>query len=170
MPDGDYVSAIKRFSGKEYAPGDFVDIKGNVLGRHKGIVCYTIGQRKGLGISASNPLYVLRIDVENNRVVLGSNEDLFTRTAFVEDVNWIVPPVSGRDVQCKAKVRYRMQEKPCTVMPLGEGRCRLVFDEPQRAITPGQSAVFYDGDVVLGGGIISARRCSEISFKNSGKG
>ncbi len=156
VPDGDYVSAIKRFTGKEYTPGDFVDAQGNVLGQHKGVISYTIGQRKGLGISAAYPLYVTKLDMENNRVVLGKNEDLFSKEVYVEDINWINPDAQADKFQCKAKVRYRMTEQPCTVERIGDTKAKITFDEPQRAITPGQSAVFYDGDVVLGGGIIKA--------------
>ncbi len=155
VPDGDYVSAIKRFSGKEYAPGDFVDSSGKVLGRHKGIVSYTIGQRKGLGISAEYPLYVTKIDTANNQVVLGKNEELFSVDVYVEDINWINKIDLQKEFRCKAKVRYRMTEQPCRVEPIGDNSAHIVFDEPQRAITPGQSAVFYDGDIVLGGGIIN---------------
>lgn len=154
VPDGDYVSALKRFTGKEYEPGEFVDADGNVLGQHKGIVGYTIGQRKGLGISAAHPLYVTKLDVPNNKVVLGKNEDLFTRDVYVKDINWIGPDETLESFSCKAKVRYRMAEQPCTVEKIGPTSAKIIFDEPQRAITPGQSAVFYDGEVVLGGGII----------------
>lgn len=154
VPDGDYVSALKRFTGKEYAPGDFVDQDGNVMGTHKGIVGYTIGQRKGLGISAEHPLYVTALDVKNNRVILGKNEDLFTTTTIVKNINWIDPTDDRPTFKCKAKVRYRMTEQPCTVERIDATSAKVVFDEPQRAITPGQAAVFYDGDVVLGGGTI----------------
>ena len=152
VPDGDYAAAIKRFTGKVYKPGDFVDMEGNVLGQHKGIINYTIGQRKGLGISAEHPLYVVKLDMENNRVILGTNDDLFSREVIVENINWINPV--GDTVTCKAKIRYRMKEQPCTITKTGETSAKILFDEPQRAATPGQSAVFYDGDVVLGGGII----------------
>ncbi len=153
VPDGDYATAIKRFTGKEYAPGDFVDMEGNVLGKHKGIINYTIGQRKGLGISAEHPLYVVKLDMENNRVILGSNDDLFSREVNVVNINWINPVEDT--ITCKAKIRYRMKEQPCTIEKTSESSAKIIFDEPQRAATPGQSAVFYDGDVVLGGGIIT---------------
>ena len=153
VPDGDYAAAIKRFTGKDYEPGDFVDMEGNVLGRHKGIINYTIGQRKGLGISAEHPLYVVKLDMENNRVILGTNDDLFSREVNVVNINWINPVEDT--IICKAKIRYRMKEQPCTITKTGETSAKIVFDEPQRAATPGQSAVFYDGDVVLGGGIIT---------------
>ena len=127
---------------------------GNVLGRHNGLVCYTIGQRKGLGISAAHPLYVVRLDTEKNQVVLGKNEDLFSRDVTVSEINWINPNKLEDSFKCKAKIRYRMEEQPCLVERTGDNTAKIIFDEPQRAITPGQSAVFYDGEVVLGGGII----------------
>lgn len=154
VPDGDYVSALKRFSGKVYEPGYFVDRRGNIIGKHKGIVAYTIGQRKGLGISAAKPLYVCEIDVDNNRVVLGENEDLFSRSVDVREVTWISGIVPEAPVSCKVKLRYRMKEQPAVIYPNKDNIVHIEFEEPQRAKTPGQAAVFYDGDVVLGGGII----------------
>ena len=154
VPDGDYVGALKRFTGKEYEPGQFVDTKGNVLGEHKGIVSYTIGQRKGLGIAYEHPLYVVELDVPNNKVILGKNEDLFSKEALVENINWIDPEDDRTEIRCKAKVRYRMTEQPCVVKKIDATKALVIFDEPQRAITPGQSAVFYEDEVVLGGGTI----------------
>jgi tRNA-specific 2-thiouridylase len=154
VPDGDYVGALKRFTGKEYEPGEFVDTKGNVLGEHKGIVSYTIGQRKGLGIAYEHPLYVVELDVPNNKVVLGKNEDLFSKESLVENINWIDPEDDRTEIRCKAKVRYRMTEQPCVVKKIDATKALVIFDEPQRAITPGQSAVFYEDEVVLGGGTI----------------
>lgn len=154
VPDGDYAAAIKRFSGREYECGKFVDRNGNVLGDHKGIVHYTIGQRKGLGISSTEPYYVCDIKLETNEVVLGRNEDLFTAQVNVCDVNRIVPYKDGDTVRAKAKIRYRQKEQDATVTFLPEGRAKIVFDEPQRAVTKGQAAVFYDKDVVIGGGTI----------------
>lgn len=154
VPDGDYVSAIKRFSGKEYEPGEFVDKSGHVLGKHKGIVAYTIGQRKGLGISSDRLLYVCEIDLKNNKVILGDNEDLFSKTADVCDVNWISGYAPEKPVNCKVKLRYQMKEQPAVVYPGKDNTVHIEFEQPQRAKTPGQAAVFYDEDVVLGGGII----------------
>ncbi len=154
VPDGDYVSSLKRFTGKEYEPGNFVDLNGNVLGRHNGIVGYTIGQRKGLGISYEHPLYVVSLDTEKNEVVLGKNDDLFSKDVLVKNINWIDPEDSRTEFDCSAKVRYRMSDKPCHVKRVGDKAAKVTFFEPQRAITPGQAAVFYDGDVVLGGGTI----------------
>ena len=154
VPDGDYARVIELNTGKKYPPGDFVDRGGNILGTHKGIIHYTIGQRKGLGISAATPLYVTKIDTENNTVVLGQSDDLFSDTAFVEDFNFISGEAPTAPFRCAAKIRYRQKEQPATAYPLSDGRVKLVFDAPQRAITPGQAAVLYDGDTVIGGGTI----------------
>lgn len=154
VPNGDYASVIEKYSGITPKPGDFVDTKGNVMGKHKGIIHYTIGQRKGLGLALKEPAYVQRLDVENNRVILGSNEELFRCNLTASDVNWISGEVPGKPIRCSAKIRYKHVEQPCTVTPTGSDSFSLVFDEPQRAITPGQSVVLYDGEEVLGGGII----------------
>ena len=156
VPDGDYAGMIKRYRGREYPQGDFVDLNGNVLGRHEGIINYTIGQRRGLGIPADRRLYVYRIDVPGNRVILADDRDLFSREVSIRDFHWITGDAPLGDFRCSAKIRYRHREQPATVSILGEGIARIVFDEPQRAVTPGQSAVLYDGDIVLGGGIITA--------------
>ena len=154
VPDGDYARVIELNTGKKYEPGDFVDKQGNVLGRHRGIINYTIGQRKGLGISAAAPLYVCSIDTKNNTVVLGDDKDLYSDTLEADEFNWISGVVPASPVRCRAKIRYRQKEQPATAYPVGDAMVKIVFDEPQRAITPGQSAVLYDGDVVLGGGTI----------------
>lgn len=154
VPDGDYVAALKRFSGKEYPSGDFVNKKGEVIGKHKGLVAYTIGQRKGLGVSADRPLYVCQIDTENNRVVLGDNEDLFSKSVDVREVHWISGKSPKEPISCKVKIRYRMEEQSATLYPGENQTAHIEFDQPQRAKTAGQAAVFYDGDIVLGGGVI----------------
>lgn len=154
VPGGDYASMIERYTGKTFKPGNFVDVNGNVIGPHKGIIHYTIGQRRGLGIPAKDRLYVIKLDVEKNEVVLGSNEDLFSKTVKVSDLNWIEGSDIPTDFRCSAKIRYRMNEQPCSVHYEGDGHATITFDEAQRAATPGQSAVLYDGDTVLGGGII----------------
>lgn len=154
VPDGDYASMIQRYTDKSFEEGDFVDTNGNVLGRHKGLIHYTIGQRRGLGIAASDRLYVLKLDIPNNRVILGSNEELFSREVNVRDFNWIAGDEIPSEFRCSAKIRYKHKEQPCTVKYLGNRKATITFDEPQRAATPGQSAVLYDGDVVLGGGVI----------------
>ena len=154
VPDGDYAGFIARFTGHDCPAGDFVDEEGHVLGRHKGIVHYTVGQRKGLGIAADAPLYVKQIDAASNRVVLSGNESLFSRELTANDFNWIAYDVPPRELRASARVRYHQREQAATVTVLGDGRVHLVFDEPQRAITPGQAVVLYDGDTVLGGGTI----------------
>ncbi len=154
VPNGDYAGFIARFTGHDCPAGDFVDEEGHVLGRHKGIVHYTVGQRKGLGIAADAPLYVKQIDAASNRVVLSGNESLFSRELTANDFNWIAYDVPPRELRASARVRYHQREQAATVTVLGDGRVHLVFDEPQRAITPGQAIVLYDGDTVLGGGTI----------------
>lgn len=154
VPDGDYATVIEKYSGAKEKPGNFVDTEGNILGKHKGITHYTVGQRKGLGLALHTPVYVKRIDVERNEVVLSSNEELFERELTASEVNWISGEVPDKEVKCSAKIRYRHKEQPCTVTVIGEGRIKVVFDEPQRAITPGQAVVLYSGDEVLGGGVI----------------
>ena len=154
VPNGDYAGFIARFTGHNCSAGDFVDEDGHVLGRHKGIVHYTVGQRKGLGIAADAPLYVKQIDAASNRVVLSGNESLFSRELTANDFNWIAYDVPPRELRASARVRYHQREQAATVTVLGDGRVHLVFDEPQRAITPGQAVVLYDGDTVLGGGTI----------------
>lgn len=154
VPDGDYAGFIGRYTGKDYPDGDFVDEDGNVLGEHKGIIKYTIGQRKGLGLALPAPLYVCRKDMENNRVILGPNDHLFSRTLEACDFNWIAFEEPVEPFHAAVKVRYSQKESPATVTSLGNGRVRIDFDEPVRAITSGQAAVVYDGDTVIGGGTI----------------
>ena len=154
VPDGDYAAVVRKITGNAPVPGDFVDKDGRVLGEHKGIIKYTIGQRKGLGIAMGHPIFVCEICPENNTVILGENEDLMKREVLVRNFNWISGEVPEGPLRCSAKTRYRMKDQPAVIYPLEDGGARIVFDEPQRAITRGQSAVAYDGDVVLGGGEI----------------
>ncbi|MBQ6602948.1 MAG: tRNA 2-thiouridine(34) synthase MnmA [Eubacterium sp.] len=154
VPDGDYASVIETNTGKTYPPGDFTDEEGNVLGRHKGIIHYTVGQRRGLGISSTEPWYVKRLDVPDNRVILSRNRDLFSKEVKVSDFNWISGHAPEGPVRCTAKIRYRHKEQPATAFPEGEDKVKILFDEPVRAVTAGQAAVIYDGDTVLGGGVI----------------
>ena len=135
-------------------PGDFVDAQGNVLGRHKGIIHYTLGQRRGLGIPAAHRCYVTKIDPGTNTVTLGTNDDLMKRTLYAGKVNLITVDRIDSPLRCSAKIRYRHKEQPCTVTQPEDDLLKVEFDEPQRAITPGQSVVLYDGDVVIGGGVI----------------
>ena len=154
VPNGDYASVIELQTGKRPVEGNFVDKQGNILGRHKGMIHYTIGQRKRLGISHTEPLYVCGICPQDGNVILGSNDDLFSREADISDFNWISGKVFEGEFRCKAKIRYRHPEQWATVLPTGADTVHITFDEPQRAITPGQAAVLYDGDIVLGGGTI----------------
>lgn len=154
VPDGDYSSFICRYTGKEYPAGDFVDLEGNKLGTHKGIIHYTIGQRKGLGLAFDSPRYVCKIDVEQNQVVLSKEDALFTTTLRAKNINLISVDKIEAPMHIKAKVRYRHAEQPATVTQIDEDTLEVVFDEPQRAITKGQALVLYDGDVVVGGGTI----------------
>ena len=155
VPDGDYAKVIENRTGKTPEPGPFLDLNGNVIGTHRGIIHYTVGQRRGLRMPSDGKIYVVRILPEQNAVVVGPNEALFTRECFVPGMHWISGEAPARPFRCSAKTRYRQPEQPCTVYPAGAHGVRLVFDEPLRAITPGQSAVLYDGDTVLGGGIIA---------------
>ena len=154
VPDGDYARVIELHTGKKYPEGQFVDLHGNVLGRHKGIIHYTIGQRKGLGLALPQSMYVCEKRLAENEVVLGLNEDLFTKELDAEDFNWIAYAEPPEMLRVKAKVRYKQTEQWATVHPTGKTSVHLTFDEPQRAITKGQAVVLYDGDVVVGGGTI----------------
>ena len=154
VPDGDYAAFLTRFTGRMLPEGDFLDEAGRVLGRHRGILHYTVGQRRGMGIAAEYPLYVVKIDPENNAVTLGKNESLFSKELTAHSVNLIAMDSVSGALRCTAKIRYRHREQPCTVWQTAPDTLRVEFDEPQRAITSGQSVVLYDGDTVLGGGII----------------
>jgi tRNA-specific 2-thiouridylase len=154
IPDGDYFAFLKRFTGKDYAAGDFVDMDGKVVGRHSGAVAYTRGQRKGLGLAMGHPVYVLNKDMAKNTVTVGENEELFSTTLLSDDWNFFPFDTLTAPLRCQAKARSRMIEQPATVYPEENGICRVVFDEPQRALTTGQAVVLYDGDTVLGGGTI----------------
>ncbi|MBE6949472.1 MAG: tRNA 2-thiouridine(34) synthase MnmA [Ruminococcaceae bacterium] len=154
IPQGDYGTFIQKFAGFKSLEGDFVDVNGKVLGRHKGIIRYTTGQRRGLGVSADRPLYVVRKDMENNRVVLGDEKDLHFARVQIRDVNLIAMEKLEQPVRVEAKIRYSQKTASALLHPLEEGKALLEFDTPQRAPTPGQSAVFYDGETVIGGGVI----------------
>ena len=154
VPDGDYAAFIKEHFGKTFPQGDFVDRDGNVLGQHKGIIHYTVGQRKGLGLSLPCPMYVTQKNVEENKVILGYNEDLFSDRLTATDVNLISVDDIREEMRVTAKVRYSHREEPATAVMLSDGRLSVTFDSPVRAITKGQAVVLYDGDVVVGGGRI----------------
>ena len=154
VPDGDYMAFLERFTGEKGVPGDFLDENGRVVGTHRGAAAYTLGQRKGLGLAMGAPVYVCGKDMAANTVTVGPNEALFRRALIADDWNWAAFETLTEPVHCKAKARSRMTEQPATVYPLEGGRCRVEFDEPQRALTPGQAVVLYDDDIVLGGGVI----------------
>ena len=154
VPDGDYTRFLQEYGGVKMTPGDFVDRAGHVLGRHKGLPCYTTGQRKGLGVSAGKHVYVLRKNAQDNTILLGDNEELFTSVLTADRVNWISGETPASPLRVTAKTRYSQTEAAATVHPLPDGRIRVEFDVPQRAITAGQAVVLYDGEQVLGGGTI----------------
>lgn len=155
VPDGDYAGFISQNTHKEIAPGDFTDSSGKVLGRHKGICHYTIGQRKGLGIAFGVPMYVCGIDCDKNTVILGGNDELFKRDVLVGDFNWMAfeKPENNTSLRVMGKLRYSQKMSPCTIT-VADDMVTCSFDEPQRAVTPGQAAVFYSDGYVVGGGVI----------------
>ena len=156
VPDGDYARVIEAYTGVVPQPGNFLDTAGNVVGTHRGVIYYTVGQRRGLGMSFGEPYYVVSIDPAANTVTVGPKRALFSKTARVERFHWISGRAPEAPIRCRAKIRYRHPEQPCLLTPTPDGGALLEFDEPQRAITPGQSAVAYDGDTVLGGGILAS--------------
>ena len=155
VPDGDYMAFMARYTGKEYEGGDYLDLSGKVVGRHKGAVAYTLGQRKGLGLAMGAPVYVCGKDMAANTVTVGPNEALFRTSLRASDWNWIAIENLTEPIRVMAKARSRMTEQPATVYPEDNGFARVEFDEPQRAITPRQAVVLYDGDTVVGGGTIT---------------
>ena len=154
VPDGAYARFIWEHTGHTPEPGDFIDIDGCILGQHAGIECYTIGQRKGVGLSGAHPYYVVAKNADRNTVMLGEDEDLWREDLTAGELNWIAFDALTAPLRCAARTRYHQAETPCTVTPGDEGQAEVRFDAPVRAITPGQAVVFYDGDVVLGGGTI----------------
>ena len=154
VPDGDYAAFIRRRTGKTYPEGNFVDPEGHILGRHKGIIHYTIGQRRGLGVSGGRPLYVKEIRPEDNTVVLADDCSLYERTAIATDFNWIALEAPASPIRVQARARYHQPEQDATATVLPDGRVQVTFDHPQRALTKGQAIVLYQGDVVVGGGTI----------------
>ena len=154
VPDGDYAKFIEQYTGRKSIPGDFVDTEGNILGKHKGIIHYTLGQRRGLGIPAASRLYVCDISPKTNQVVLGNNEDLFHSELTATKVNLISCESLKEPMRLKAKIRYRHPEQEAVAWQTEDGVLHVRFDKPQRAITRGQAVVLYDGDIVVGGGVI----------------
>lgn len=154
VPDGDYAGFIEESTGEKIQSGNFVDMEGNILGQHKGIIHYTVGQRKGLGLSLGKPVFVIEIRPETNEVVIGDSEDSLSYTVRANRVNFMsVEDIEG-EARVFAKIRYNHKGAWCTVKKTGNDEILCTFDEPQRAITPGQAVVLYDGDYVLGGGTI----------------
>lgn len=154
VPDGDYAAFIQAHTGRDYPQGQFVDENGKVLGTHKGIIRYTIGQRRGLGLSLPYSMYVKGKDVAANQVILSSNEALFSHRLIADSFNWSSIDAPAQPIRVWAKTRYQAKEAPATATVLPDGRVALLFDQPQRALTPGQAVVLYDGDTVVGGGVI----------------
>ena len=154
VPDGRYADFLTAYTGKDYPIGDFVDTTGKVLGTHKGIIRYTIGQRKGLGLALPESMYVKAKDMDRNQVVLSTNAELFSDHLIADTFNWSAIDAPQSPIVCKAKVRYQAKEAECTASVLEDGRVEIRFHQPQRALTVGQAVVLYEDDVVLGGGVI----------------
>ena len=155
VPNDDYKSFLLNNADKNseaFQPGEIIDVNGKVLGKHNGTAFYTIGQRKGLGIAAENPLYVVKLDVKTRQVIVGGADDVFASSLTADNIHWIYNPTFP--LKASAKIRYGSKVANCVVNQCEDGKVKVDFDEPQRAITAGQSIVFYDGDIVLGGGII----------------
>ena len=154
IPDNDYQKFLQKYSSQKPKVGNIVLKDGTVLGKHDGLINYTIGQRKGLGISYKEPLYVIKLDIQKNQVIVGTEQDLYSKELIADEINWLAIDQLKEPLKLKAKVRYRAKEAECTVYPIENEQVKVIFDEPQRAITPGQSVVFYDEDIVVGGGKI----------------
>ena len=154
VPDGDYGAFLQRYTGKTYPEGDFLDLQGQVVGHHRGAACYTLGQRKGLGLAMGAPVYVCAKDMQRNTVTVGPGEALFSPALLAGDWNWYPFPTLTAPMRVTVKTRHSQFEQPATVYPEEEGLARVEFDAPQRAVTPGQAVVLYDGECVVGGGTI----------------
>jgi len=155
IPDNDYAGFIEKNVENVPGPGNFVDMDGNVIGRHKGITHYTVGQRKGLNLAMGRPVFVTEIRPETNEVVIGDNDDVFSDHLICGNVNWMaVDGLHGEEKTVMAKIRYSHKGAPCVIRELEDGRVECRFETPQRAITPGQAVVFYENDYVFGGGTI----------------
>ena len=154
IPDGDYKDFLEKNSDLKSKKGNIVNTEGKVLGQHEGLYKYTIGQRKGLGIANPVPLFVKGYNLEKNELIVGEEKEIFTKEAIADEINWILCDNIKESMKVKAKIRYAAKEADCKIFPTEDGKIKVQFDEPQRAITPGQSIVFYIDDVVLGGGKI----------------
>ena len=155
VPDGDYCAFMERFTGKRYAPGDYLDPQGQVVGRHQGAVRYTIGQRKGLGLAMGSPVYVCAKDMAANTVTVGPDSALYSGALRANDWNWFPFPELTAPLAVTARIRHSQKSYPAVVYPEAEGSARVEFDAPVRAVTPGQAVVLYQGDLVVGGGTIT---------------
>jgi tRNA-specific 2-thiouridylase len=154
VPDGDYAGFVERSAPFEDRSGPIVDAAGREVGRHGGVHRFTVGQRRGLGLAAARPLYILALRPDTRTVVAGDEGELLSNRLVARDVNWLSLPEPAGEIHARARIRYRHAEAPASIRPLGGGRAEVRFDSPQRAVTPGQAAVFYDGEVCLGGGWI----------------
>lgn len=154
VPDGDYAAFLNRYTGKTYPQGSFLDLEGRRVGTHQGAVSYTLGQRKGLGLAMGTPVYVCAKDMDSNTVTVGPNEALYSPALRAGDWNWTPFEALEKPLECTVKIRHSQQEHPATLYPEEGGTVRIVFQSPQRAITPGQAAVAYQGELCLGGGTI----------------
>lgn len=154
IEDNSYTRFLKQYSDSELEPGDFVNTNGEVIGEHRGIAYYTVGQRKGLDIASNKPMYVVDIDLERNRIVVGDEKDLLCKELVATNLNWIAIEKLSKEMKIEAKIRYGAKESDARIFPLENNNVRVEFETPQRAITPGQAVVFYDGDTVVGGGTI----------------
>ena len=165
IPDDGYAEFLKGYIPQAAEPGPILNEQGGVVGNHQGILFYTIGQRKGLGISAKEPLYVIAIEPERNAIVVGNKERVLGDELIASNLNWIAITGLAQPITAKAKIRYRHPEAEATIMPLGNDRVYVKFKKPQLAITPGQAIVFYDGEIVIGGGTIESAKKAEIIEK-----
>ena len=154
VPDNDYASFIEKETGVTSVPGDFVDVDGNVIGKHRGVIHYTVGQRKGLGIALGKPAFVVAIRPEQNQVVIGEDRDVYTERLYANNLNFMAVDDIPEPVHVKAKIRYSHEGAYCTVRKIDSDTIECIFDQPVRAVTPGQAVVLYDGEYVLGGGTI----------------
>lgn len=154
VPDGDYAAFIEKHTGKKFPEGDFVTEDGKVLGKHKGIIHYTVGQRRGLGLALPAPLYVSKKELATNRVILAPEKHLYASDLDAVNINLIACEKIDQPLKVRARIRYNQPEQPATVTQTGENRFHVHFDTPQRAIAKGQAVVLYDGDIVVGGGTI----------------
>jgi tRNA-specific 2-thiouridylase len=155
VQDGDYAAFIEKYTKTVYPHGDFIDTAGNVIGKHRGLIRYTVGQRKGLGVSFSKPMFVHSKNSADNTVTLCENEGLYSKSLVAEDFNWILPPPKSLQLSVKAKIRYNQVAEPAFASLSDNGNVYIEFERPQRAIAKGQAVVLYDGDIVVGGGVIS---------------